>query len=122
MSRNVVVLGTLVPLPDSQVLPAGIAVNGTYDTFTVNVTGRYRISYHVNATVTLGMGTRIVVNGTGLTQSTVLPLISLSNFSNEILINLAAGDTVSLQVFGILGTAILFNNSAGASLMIMRLS
>lgn len=115
-------LGTLVSLPDSQILPAGITANPGNDTFTVNVTGRYRISYHVNATVTLGMGARIVVNGTGLTQSTVLPLISLSNFSNEILINLAAGDTVSLQLFGILGTAILFTDSVGASLMIMRLS
>lgn len=114
--------GVPVALPDAQVLPAGITVNPGNNTFTVNVTGRYRISYHVNTTVALIMGTRITINGAPITQSTVLPLISLSTFSNEILIDLTAGDAITLQLFGLAGLAILLDASAGASLMIMRLS
>ena len=119
---SVVVAGVAVSLPDSQVLPAGIAVNGTNDTFTVNIAGRYRLSYQVNTTAALIMGTRLLISGTANTASTVLPLLSLSNFSNEILLDLAEGDTVTLQLFGLLGTAVLLGGSAGASLMIMRLS
>lgn len=119
---SVVVAGTVVTLPDSQVLPAGITANGTNDTFTVGVAGRYRLSYQVNTTAALIMGTRLLINGTANTASTVLPILSLSNFSNEILLDITAGTTVSLQLFGLLGTAVLLGSSAGASLMIMRLS
>ena len=52
----------------------------------------------------------------------VAPLVSLSHFSNEILLDLNAGDTVSLQMFGIASVATLLPGSAGASLTILRLS
>ncbi len=56
------------------------------------------------------------------TASTIAPLVSLSHFSNEIMLNLAAGTTISLQMFGIVSAATLLPGSAGASLMITRLS
>ena len=56
------------------------------------------------------------------TASTVAPAVSLSHFSNEILLNLNAGDTVSLQMFGIASVATLLPGSAGAALSITRLS
>jgi hypothetical protein len=118
----VVLAGTSVPLPNSQILPADITVDGTNTIFTVNTTGRYRISYYVNTTAALALSTRLIIGGTPNTASTVAPVLSLSSFSNEILIDLTAGTTVTLQLFGLLGTAILLGGSAGASLMIARLS
>ena len=114
--------GTPVPLPNAQILPADITVDGTNTTFTVNTTGRYRISYYVNTTAALALSTRILINGAPNTASTVAPLLSLSSFSNEIIIDLIATNTVTLQLFGLAGVATLLNNAAGASLMIMRLS
>lgn len=119
---SVILAGVLVPLPDSQILPPGITVNGANDTFTIADAGRYRISYYVNTTATLVMGTRLIINGTDIIQSSIMPLLGLSTFSNEILIDLPANSTVSLEFYGLLGTAILLGDSAGASLMIMRLS
>ena len=50
------------------------------------------------------------------------PLLSLSHFSSELLLDLNAGDTVSLQMFGVVSGATLLPGSAGASLTILRLS
>lgn len=64
-----------------------------------------------------------MINGSANVASTVSPALALSNFSNEIIIDLAAGATVSLQMYAtLLGTATLLNNAAGASLMMIRLS
>lgn len=118
----VVLGGVLVPLPDSQVLPADITVNAANTVFTVNTAGRYRLSYEVNTTAALASGTTLLINGTANTASTIAPLVSLSHFSNEVMLDLAAGTTVSLQMFGIVSAATLLPGSAGASLMITRLS
>jgi hypothetical protein len=109
-------------LPSSQVLPADITVNGTNDTFTIATTGRYRMSYNVNTTAALALGTRLIINGAPLTQSTVIPLLSLSSFAAEVIIDVTAPTTVSLQLFGLAGAAVLLTGSAGASLMMIRLS
>lgn len=118
----VVLAGVLVPLPDAQVLPADITVNGANTIFTVNTAGRYRLSYEVNTTASLASGTTLLINGIANTASTIAPLVSLSHFSNEVMLDLAAGTTVSLQMFGIVSAATLLPGSAGASLMITRLS
>lgn len=119
---TVVVGGTLVPLPDVQVLSPDITVNGANTVFTVNTAGRYQLSYNVNTTASLASGTRLLINGTPNVASTVAPAVSLSHFSNEILVNLNPGDTVSLQMYGIASVATLLPGSAGAALSITRLS
>ena len=81
-----------------------------------------RISYDINTTAGLASGTRLLINGAPITASTVAPLLSLSHFSNELLLDLNAGDTVSLQMFGVVSGATLLPGSAGASLTILRLS
>ena len=77
---------------------------------------------NVNTTASLASGTRLLINGAPITASTVAPLLSLSHFSNELLLDLNAGDTVSLQMFGVVSGATLLPGSAGASLTILRLS
>lgn len=123
-SISIALTGTDIALPSAQLLSGDITVNGTNTVFTINTAGRYRISYHINTTAALLMGTRLRINGANNTASTISPLLSLSKFSNEIEINLGAGATVSLQMFPQLlaGIAVLLSNGAGASLMIIRLS
>lgn len=118
----VVVLGVPVPLPNSQVLPPDITVNGTNTVFTVNTPGRYRLAYNLNTSTALASGTRLLINGTPNLASTVAPSLSLSHFANEIIVDLSAGDTITLQMYGLLGSATLLPGSAGASLSITRLS
>ena len=115
-------MGIPVPLPDSQVLPAGITVNGANTVFTVNTPGRYRLAYTLNTSTALASGTRLLINNTPNQASTVAPSLSLSHFSNEIIVDLSAGDTITLQMYGLLGSATLLPGSAGASLSITRLS
>lgn len=120
---TVLVAGTLISLPNSQVLSPDISVNGGNTVFTVNTFGRYRISYHINTTVSLLMGSRLIINGAANTASTISPAIATSQYYNEIEIDLGVGATISLQMFAtLLGVATLISNGVGASLMIIRLS
>lgn len=54
---------TLVPLPNSHILSSNIVPNSTNTIFTLNTTGLYRISYQVNTTLALLLGTRLLVYG-----------------------------------------------------------
>lgn len=113
--------GTPVPLPSGQILPAGITVDGTDTTFTVSEAGRYRISYAVNVTAALLLSTQVTINGTANLATTVTPVLSLSNYSNEIIVDLAAGSTIQLQLVGV-SVNLTLVTGAGATLMIIRLS
>ena len=114
--------GTPIALPNAQVLSPDITVNAGNTVFTVVTPGTYQISYHVNTTIGLLMGTRLVINGANSTPSTINPVISTSNFENQIKVTLPANSTISLQMFtSIVGTAILVGGGAGASLTIIRL-
>lgn len=119
---GVILGGTPVPLPNSQVLPAGITPNAANTIFTVAAPGLYRISYTINTTATLGAGSRLIINGTPNMASTLAPGLSTSRFANEILVNLPANSTVSLELYGLIAGAILLPNASGASLQIVRLS
>ena len=114
--------GTPIALPNAQLLSPDITVNAGNTVFTVATPGTYQISYHVNTTAALLMGTRLVINGTNSVPSTINPALSVSNFENQIKVTLPANSTISLQLFtSIVGTAVLVSGGAGASLTIVRL-
>mgnify|MGYP001203880700 FL=1 len=115
----VVLGGTDVPLPDAQNLN-GITANGANTEFTVSETGRYFIEYNVNFTLGLLIGARILINGTPLTSSERNPILTVSNLSAFVITNLNAGDTVTLELFGLAGLATL-QDGQGAGLTIIRL-
>lgn len=117
----VVLGGTDVPLPSDQNFSGGITVNGSDDEFTVPNSGRYRIAYDVNMTSSLLVSSRILVNGALFTASVVSPSLGVSHLHNEVIVSLAAGDTIGLQLFGFLGVVSLVSNAAGASLVIEQL-
>ncbi|WP_442950604.1 BclA C-terminal domain-containing protein, partial [Paenibacillus sp. FJAT-27812] len=118
----VVLGGTNVPLPNSQNLSPDVTVNGANDTFTVVNAGRYYITYQISTTAALLLSTRLLINGVANTASTVAPVLSLSNFNNDVIVTLTAGSTITLQMFGLLGSATLLGSGAGAALTIIRLS
>ena len=91
--------------------------------FTVAEAGTYQISYHVNTTLALLMGTRLVINGANSIPSTIAPVVSTSRFENQIKVTLPANSTITLQLYPatVVGTAVLAGSGAGASLTIIRL-
>lgn len=121
---TVLVAGTNISFPSVQLLSPDITLTSGNTLFTVNTPGLYRISYHVNTTAAVALGTRLVVNGGIVSQSTIPPALALSQFYNEIQVNLSAGATIQLQMYAplIVGAATLLGNSLGASMMIIRLS
>lgn len=122
-SLSVALGGIPIPLPDAQLLSPGITANAGNTTFTVAAAGTYQISYHVNTTLALLMGTRLVINGANNTASTIAPVVSTASFENKIKVTLPANSTITLQMYPITlaGTATLVGSGAGASLTIIRL-
>lgn len=120
---TVLVAGTNISFPSVKLLSSDITLTSGNTLFTVNTAGLYRISYHVNTTATVLLGTRLVINGGNIPQSTIPPALSLSQFYNEIEVSLAANSTIQLQMYAplVIGAATLLGNSLGASMMIIRL-
>ena len=117
---NVILAGTLVPLPDSQNLD-GFVANGANTIFTVPQTGKYYIQYFVNTTTSLLLGTTININGMPETILTRNPVLSTSSYVANAIVNLNANDTISLELFGLIGVATL-QDGAGAGLTVIRLA
>ncbi|WP_144679547.1 collagen-like protein, partial [Bacillus altitudinis] len=115
--------GTNIALPSNQNIN-GFTPNGLNDTFTVQQTGKYYITYQVNTTAALLVSTRLWLNGsTAIPGSIQSSAVSTTFMSNTVIVNLTAGNTISLQFFGAVVTAILIGGGAtGASLTIIRLS
>lgn len=74
-------------------------------------------------------GTRLMINGKADPASVIAPSIAApsaavlkSHFSAEIIVDLTAGSTVSLQMFGPLANITLLPGSGGANLSVIRLS
>lgn len=115
--------GTNISFPSIQLLSPDVTLSGGHTTFRVHTAGFYRISYHVNTTAALLIGTRLVIDSAIIPQSTIPPLVSTSQFYNEIEVALTVGSTVQLQLYApLLGVATLLSGGIGASLMVIRLS
>lgn len=65
------------------------------------------------------MSSRVLVNGSEQTAATDSPMNSTSRLSGDAVFTLAAGSTIQVQLFGLLGAATL-QNGAGANLVIQR--
>ena len=63
-----------------------------------------------------------MINGAPNNASDIAPSLSLNRFASDILVDLTAGDRISLQMYGIVAVATLLPKSVGASLSIVRLS
>lgn len=114
--------GSPVPLPNNQSLD-GFTVNGGNNMFTVPVAGRYYLSYQINTTLSLLVGSRLMRNSDPIPGSIISPAVSTSSYHGEVFATLDAGDRISLQLFGVAATVILLGRgSTGAALTIIRLN
>ena len=116
----VVVGGTDVPLPDNQNLNT-FTVDGTDTEFTVPTTGEYLVSYSVATTVALLVSSQVLQNGTPIAASIVTPTIATDRMSTSFIVPLTAGDTLTLQLFGLLGAATLLGG-ASTYMTVVRLT
>ncbi len=96
-------------------------MNAANTIFTVPATGTYMIYYSVRTTAALLLSSNILRNGAQLPGSVVAPTVAVNTFFNMQIAALNAGDTLQLQLFGILGAAVL-QAGTGASLNVIRLS
>lgn len=94
----VVLGGTAVSLPNNQSLN-GFTASGGNTIFTVPVSGRYFITYQVNTSV--ARGTRIINSGSAIPGSILTPALSASTYNVSLITTLAAGNQISLQIFGL---------------------
>ncbi|KJF46970.1 BclA C-terminal domain-containing protein, partial [Bacillus altitudinis] len=117
----VVLGGTAVTLPNNQSLD-GFTVSGGNTVFTVPVSGRYFITYQINTNASLLAGARVINNGTPIAGSILSPALSTSTYNVSLITTLAAGNQISLQIFGLVATVVLLGGgSVGAALTIIRL-
>jgi hypothetical protein len=65
--------------------------------FTVPSAGRYQIDYGVNITAGIGSGVAIAVNGTVDTSTNLAVLVATGKIKGTAILNLAAGDVISLR-------------------------
>jgi hypothetical protein len=117
---SVVLGGTLIPLPDSQNLD-GFTVDGTSTVFTAPESGRYYITYDINITAGVLLSSEVLINGVANPALTRSPVLAVTNYSASAIVDIVAGDTISLQLSGLLGIVTL-QSGAGASLTLIRLS
>ncbi|MDR4455482.1 BclA C-terminal domain-containing protein [Bacillus tropicus] len=119
---SVLLGGTNVPLPNNQNIGPSITVSGGNTVFTVANAGNYYIAYTINITASLLVSSRITINGAQLAGTVNAPALATTSFSATIITTLAAGDAISLQLFGLLAVATLSTTTPGAVLTIIRLS
>lgn len=113
--------GTDVTFPSFQNIGEGITINEANDRLTVEHPGNYYIAYSVNTTNSLSLFTRLLINRRPINAATIRPVTSRTQFNNDIILPLEAGDTISLQLFGFVGTATLLTG-AGATLSVFKIN
>ncbi|MDW2797661.1 collagen-like protein, partial [Clostridium boliviensis] len=107
----VVLGGTDIPLPDNQNLNT-FTVDGTNTIFTVPSSGEYLVSYAVTTTTALLVSSQITQNGAPIAASVITPTVAADNLETTFIVPLTAGDTISLQLFGLLGAATLLGGAS----------
>ena len=116
----VTVLGTAVPLANVMYIN-GFTDNAGLTQFVAENTGIYRVTFHASVTAALLMTCGVYRNGTAISGLQQGGLVSVSSFDGDGIINLNAGDTLSLMFYGLLGTAVL-SSGTGAYMIVQQIS
>lgn len=118
----VILGGTPISFP-SATYNNGVTANGANTVFTVANAGSYQISYRISTTASLGVGmvSSCLINGTAAPVLTRSPGLATNDFSASGIVTLAAGSTISVQLSGLLATAVL-QGGCGAVLNIVKIA
>ena len=112
--------GTLVPLPNNQVLE-NFTVNAGNTTFTAEEAGVYLLTYTVNTVQQEDFISRILLNGAELADTVYDPATTDDRYNVTTLVTLVQGDTISLQLYDVTDT-ITLQNGVGASLTLVKIA
>ncbi|GAK08142.1 collagen triple helix repeat domain protein [Geomicrobium sp. JCM 19038] len=98
--------GAIISVPDFQLTSPNIIADN--DGFTVLTAGRYRVSYSLLLLTSRVISTRVLLNGVPIEPSALNRNLtgSYTDYNNEVLIDLAAGDNLQLAAVGPDGTTI----------------
>ncbi|MCR6546563.1 BclA C-terminal domain-containing protein [Dehalobacterium formicoaceticum] len=96
----VAVSETPIALPNAQNLD-GFVANAANTVFTVPQTGRYCINYDIKIMSVFMMRSELLVDGAIVSAATVNPVLSISKYNFQIILNLIAGDTISIRLSGL---------------------
>lgn len=110
--------GTPIPFPTTTASD-GVTVNGPGDTVTVTTPGAYQVSFRVQSTAALLASVEVRVNGAGVPSLNDGVTLSTNTWQGSAVLNLSAGDTISLSAYGLLG-ALVLDSGTGASLSLVR--
>lgn len=116
---DVVTSGTNIPLNGANVL-SGFTANPTFDTYTVEETGTYFLTYNIKTRDETTVKARVIRNGALLSGTVRSSSVPTSNISLSIIVNLNEGDQISLQLYDLTANVTLQGGS-GASLVLIRL-
>ncbi|MBL8177801.1 MAG: hypothetical protein JNK48_24195 [Bryobacterales bacterium] len=114
----VVLGGTSIPFP-SQLTTVGVSPGGGNTFFSVAEAGTYELSYCVRLTAELLVSSRLSVNGSPVSGLGYSPSIGQSVLCRSGLRTMSAGDAVSVELYGLLGAAVL-SSPGGGELLIKR--
>ncbi|WP_286131565.1 hypothetical protein [Bacillus sp. FJAT-25509] len=111
-----------IPFPNAQNLSADITVNNpTATIFTINTSGRYLITYQVYPTLSLLTTFQLFRTGAGVAGTNITAAIGLSLVSNQVIININAGDTIQVMVSATLAATVsLAAGTTAATISIVR--
>ena len=113
--------GTNIPLPNISTPALNVTPDISSTTFTVNTTGIYRVAYRIDLVTATFVSARLLVNGTPITAFNLTPAISSMSFNAEGILALSSGDSLSIQLYGLLA-AVTLQSGSGASLTVERLA
>lgn len=88
-------VGDLVPFSNADVIE-NATINATNDTVTVTNAGTYLINYGITPSTGTGSAVSLYINGTENAVTRLTLTDSTSTYSGGIILNLAAGDTISI--------------------------
>ncbi len=114
-------LGVTVPLPNIGQSSTKIDFDKASNEFISKIDGYFQISYNLNPSTPVVGTAQIVINNKVNKASVMTPQLAANHFSGTILVPLSKGDRVSLRVISV-SPVVLPANSAGASLLILRLA
>lgn len=116
---NLEVGGTNIPLPNHQYIPTGFFMNDDNTQLIVVNAGVYSIQYGIHLTTPLLVGSRVMQDNVPIAPSILGPALD-DDFSTQFIVTLPANTTLSLQLFGLNGVAVL-RAGVGAFLSVIRL-
>lgn len=120
LQLTVPVNGVAVPL--STTLRNGFTANGTLDTFTAEQGGVYLLMYNIKMSQNTSVKARVMRNGTLLSGTVRSTSVPTANYSLSLLVTLAAGDQLQLQLYDLNNVVVGLQGGTGASLVLIRLS